>query len=115
MVPFRTPFWLDDKRWFVTCAYVPKACAIWLHTTPIRGSGIERLVRCEVSWIDRQCRLTQRSIDEMVDNTNDEVCSRMYLTHSMRILFCNLKSYIRIYFYTACLRYEINLRTSSCF
>ncbi|CAF1131320.1 unnamed protein product [Adineta steineri] len=71
MDPFRTPFWLNDKRWFVTCAYVPKGSTIWLHTTPIRDCGIERLVRCEVSWIDNQCRLTQRSIDEIIDNTDD--------------------------------------------
>ncbi|CAF1059207.1 unnamed protein product [Adineta steineri] len=71
MDPFRTSFWLNDKRWFVTCAYVPKGSTIWLHTTPIRDSGIEKLVRCEVSWIDKQCRLTQRSIDEIIDNTDD--------------------------------------------
>ncbi|CAF4189268.1 unnamed protein product, partial [Adineta steineri] len=71
MDPFRTPFWLNDKRWFVTCAYVPKGSTIWLHTTPIRDCGIEKLVRCEVSWIDNQCRLTQRSIDEIIDNTDD--------------------------------------------
>ncbi|CAF1059188.1 unnamed protein product [Adineta steineri] len=71
MDPFRTSFWLNDKRWFVTCAYVPKGSTIWLHTTPIRDSGIEKLVRCEVSCIDKQCRLTQRSIDEIIDNTDD--------------------------------------------
>ncbi|CAF1295401.1 unnamed protein product, partial [Adineta steineri] len=79
MDPFRTPFWLNDKRWFVTCAYVPKGSTIWLHTTPIRDSGIEKLVRCEVSWIDNQCRLTQRSIDEIIDNTDDVVCSHIYI------------------------------------
>ncbi|CAF3752751.1 unnamed protein product [Rotaria sordida] len=82
MVPFRTYFWLDDKRWFVTCAYVPKACAIWLHTASIRDSGIERLMRCEVSWIDKQCRLTQRSIDEMVDNTDDMTLTTLSLNEN---------------------------------
>ncbi|CAF3937095.1 unnamed protein product, partial [Rotaria magnacalcarata] len=38
---FRTPFWLIDKHWFVTCAYVPRLRAIWLHTTPISDMGYE--------------------------------------------------------------------------
>jgi hypothetical protein len=109
MIRFRTRFWLDDKRWFVTCAYVPKACAIWLHTTPIRDSGIKQLMRCEVSWIDKQCRLTERSLNEMVDNTDDVVCSHVYLTHRIRVLFCDLKSYIYIYFYAVSTKvYSLN-------
>ena len=32
--PFQTPFWLEDKRWFVTCSYVIKSGVIWLNTTP---------------------------------------------------------------------------------
>ncbi|CAF1193495.1 unnamed protein product [Adineta steineri] len=82
MDPFRTPFWLNDKRWFVTCAYVPKGSTIWLHTTPIRDCGIEKLVRCEVSWIDNQCRLTQRSIDEIIDNTDDVTLTTLSLCHN---------------------------------
>ncbi|CAM4950401.1 unnamed protein product [Rotaria socialis] len=69
---FRAPFWLDDKHWFVTCAYVPRERAIWLHTIPIDSTRYQGCVRCEVSWRDNICRLTQRSLNTMVDNVSDE-------------------------------------------
>ncbi|CAF3045728.1 unnamed protein product, partial [Rotaria sp. Silwood2] len=70
MIPFRTPFYLQDKHSFVTCTYVPKYRAIWLYTTPLCVDDDEKdPIRCEVSWNDEICRLTQRSINEINDTT----------------------------------------------
>ncbi|CAF4569740.1 unnamed protein product [Rotaria socialis] len=82
---FRAPFWLDDKHWFVTCAYVPRERAIWLHTIPIDSTRYQGCVRCEVSWRDNICRLTQRSLNTMVDNVSDETLTALDLsTNQMR-------------------------------
>ncbi|CAF1102883.1 unnamed protein product [Adineta steineri] len=72
MNSFRAPFYLDNKRWFVTCAYNPRFRAIWLHTTPIYGIEYNSPIRCEVSWIDNICRITQRPIHEEVNITADK-------------------------------------------
>jgi hypothetical protein len=85
IAPFRTPFWLEDKHWFVTCSYVISSGTIWLSTTPIsmdcyQGSASmadsERLVRCELSSLDNINRLTRRSLNKMVDLITDEVHSQ---------------------------------------
>ncbi|CAF1096405.1 unnamed protein product [Rotaria sp. Silwood1] len=74
VAPFRAQFWVQTKRWFVTCAYAPESDEIWLYTTPTDIFDNEDVLRCEVSWMDNTCRLTQRPLDTMVDNTPDEVC-----------------------------------------
>ncbi|CAF1615259.1 unnamed protein product [Rotaria magnacalcarata] len=82
---FRAPFWLNDKHWFVTCAYVPRGRAIWLHTTPIDSTRYQGCVRCEVSWRDSICRLTQRPLNTMVDNIVDEVRKKIDLTEELTV------------------------------
>jgi hypothetical protein len=75
MAPFRAPFYLDDKRWFVTCAYVLTLRTIWLYTKPICSTNYGSPLRCEVSPTDNIYRLTQRPIDERSDTIADEVSS----------------------------------------
>jgi hypothetical protein len=77
IVPFRAPFWLDKKRWFVTCAYGPELHVIWLYTTPIITISNQSPIRCVISSIDNTCRLIQRPLNEMVDNILDEVCKKI--------------------------------------
>ena len=80
IVPFRTQFWLLTKRWFVVCAFTLKSREIWVHTTPINMISNRELIRCEVSWIDNTCHLTQRSLNNtIVDNTSIEVCHKICL------------------------------------
>jgi hypothetical protein len=76
---FRTPFWLHEKRWFVHCAYYLKTEVISLYTIPIVINGNQNPSRCEISSIDNTYRLTQRPLNNMVDNTSDEVCNRIHL------------------------------------
>lgn len=74
IAPFQSSFWLHDKRWFVADAYVLKENEIWLYTTPIHLTGIRDLVRLEMSWMDTNYRLTQRSLNKMLDLSSDKVC-----------------------------------------
>jgi hypothetical protein len=32
---FKTPFWLNRKRWFISCNYIPKATRINLYSLPV--------------------------------------------------------------------------------
>jgi hypothetical protein len=73
IAPFRTPFWLEDKHWFVTCSYVIKSGTIWLSTAPINMADSEELVRCELSSLHNINRLTRRSLNKMVDILTDKV------------------------------------------
>jgi hypothetical protein len=75
--PFRAPFWLNEKHWFVAWAYVLKSHQIWLYTTSIDIIDSQRPVRCEVSSIENTWRLTQRPLNGIVDNTSDEVCNQI--------------------------------------
>ncbi|CAF3172677.1 unnamed protein product [Rotaria sp. Silwood2] len=79
VAPFQAQFWVHIKRWFVTCAYAPESDEIWLYTTPTDLFDNEEVVRCEISWMDNTCRLTQRPLDTIVDNTPDEVCGLICL------------------------------------
>jgi len=71
---FRTPFWLYDKRWFITCDYVFKSRALNFYTPSINIAGFEDSIRCQISAIDGIYRLTGASIDEKEDAHEDEVC-----------------------------------------
>lgn len=71
--PFQTPFWLEDKRWFVTCSYVIKSGVIWLNTTPFNMTDAKELVICELSSLDNINRLTRRSLNKIVDSITDQV------------------------------------------
>jgi hypothetical protein len=49
IAPFRTPFWLEEKRWFVTCESIFQACTIRLYTTPCKANnGTRILPMCEL-------------------------------------------------------------------
>lgn len=74
--PFRAPFWLEEKHWLVACAYIPELNAIGLYTTPIGMISNPKPVRYEISSIENTCRLTQRPLDQIVDNSSDEVCNK---------------------------------------
>jgi hypothetical protein len=80
MGPFRAPFYLNDKHWFVTCAYVPRSRAVWLYTTTLCTTGYASLIRCELSSTDTVYRLIQRSNNERRDTIVDQVCPRIYST-----------------------------------
>jgi len=74
IAPFRTSYWIDDKRWFVSCAYVPQSNKIWLHTMPINIPSIESQPRVELSCMDNICRWTERPFNHMENTIIDEVC-----------------------------------------
>jgi hypothetical protein len=57
IAPFRTLFWLDNKRWFVTCIHIIRSSMIWLSTTPVDVTNFKYSTRYEVSSKDGACRL----------------------------------------------------------
>jgi hypothetical protein len=80
--PFRTPFWLNEKRWFVAWAYVPRWNETWLYTVPNVIIDQQSPLRFEISSIDNTPRLTARPLNEMIGNTLDQVCKIMFCTTS---------------------------------
>jgi hypothetical protein len=74
IAPFRASFWLVDKQWFVSCAWVFSLSTIWLHTSPINIPDIGTPVRCEVSWKDNVHRVTQQNLHRPVDTISYKVC-----------------------------------------
>jgi hypothetical protein len=50
ITPFRTPFWLDDKRWFVACVYQMRRRSIRIHTTKNSTTEFTVLKRCVRLW-----------------------------------------------------------------
>ena len=81
--PFRTPFWLVDKRWFVTCAY-------GLSTNLIKLSTIHQNIYtygedlCEISSIDNRCRFTQGTSDQRQQYDKDKVIENNSLETKIR-------------------------------
>ena len=79
---FQTPFWLEDKHWFVTCNFL-----MWWHkklkisTTSICMTNSEDSMRFEVSSRNGVRRFTQRSSAVAIDFNEDEVCMHVYALH----------------------------------
>ncbi|CAF2001167.1 unnamed protein product [Rotaria magnacalcarata] len=73
ITPFRTPFWVEEKRWLIACAFIIwRNEDIWLYTMPISVDIDRDPIRCEISSRDGVCRLTKRCLNQVFDITADE-------------------------------------------
>ncbi|CAF1031253.1 unnamed protein product [Adineta ricciae] len=63
--PFQSPFWLQDKKWFVACDYILRTSELVLYTTPIcvktgrewttlRASSLSPKCYCHLGWCENQ-------------------------------------------------------------
>jgi hypothetical protein len=57
ILPFQTPFWLEEKSWFVTCDYVIGYSRTRLYTKSICVDRSETNNKCQVTSMDSTCRL----------------------------------------------------------
>lgn len=48
LISFKTPFWLNEKRWFVFCEYHLSLSEITLYTTPRYINDSERVIRYDI-------------------------------------------------------------------
>ncbi|CAM4746127.1 unnamed protein product [Rotaria magnacalcarata] len=80
ITPFRTPFWVEEKRWLIACAFIIwRNEDIWLYTMPISVDIDRDLIRCEISSRDGVCRLTKRCLNQVFDITADETLTALHL------------------------------------
>jgi hypothetical protein len=70
---FRTPFWLYDKRWFITCDYVFESQAFNLYTPSISIAGFENSIRCEISAVDGMYSFAGLPVNKRKYFNEDEV------------------------------------------
>ena len=76
---FRNPFWVEEKRWLVACAFVMgRVDNIWLYTLPISVNIVRDPVRCELSSRDSVCHWTNRCLNEVFDATATEVSTHVF-------------------------------------
>ncbi|CAF1391667.1 unnamed protein product [Adineta steineri] len=63
---YRTPFWLDIKRWFVIadCIMRSSSCEIILYTIPITIGDFNILIRCKAFPINDLCYFTKNFSNE---------------------------------------------------
>ncbi|CAF3669249.1 unnamed protein product [Rotaria socialis] len=73
IVPFRAPFWVQEKRWLVCCACVLRHSNIWLYTTPICVPDIDTSFICEILSTNDSYHLTKRPIHTIINPASDEV------------------------------------------
>ncbi|UJR06749.1 hypothetical protein I4U23_011037 [Adineta vaga] len=77
---FRTPFWLDEKQWYVAWAYVPRSNEIWLYTVPNVMIDRKSPLRFEISSIDVTSRLTERPPNKMIGDALDQTLTTLELS-----------------------------------
>lgn len=71
--PFQTPFWIEQKRWFINCEYVIKLNEIRVYTVPNTFINSDNLFKLQLSSMDYIYRSITPSTNEMIDNNADEV------------------------------------------
>ena len=75
---FRTPFWLNDKRWLVSLEYNLTSSHVALHTAPLRTHNFEVIVLYETSsWNDSYRLLTRHWLNPIEYVSTEEV--RQYI------------------------------------
>jgi hypothetical protein len=47
LASFRTPFWLEHKKWFVTCEYDIRNSHLYLYSTPVCISSIQYILNSD--------------------------------------------------------------------
>ncbi|CAF4999103.1 unnamed protein product [Rotaria sp. Silwood1] len=73
ILPFRTPFWLDEKRWLVACDFLLEAGDSRIYTIPAIFVPDWNPYRCELFPLDSVPRLTWRSIKKHINTSTDKV------------------------------------------
>ncbi|CAF4596632.1 unnamed protein product [Rotaria socialis] len=79
IVPFRAPFWVQEKRWLVCCACVLRHSNIWLYTTPICVPDIDTSFICEILSTNDSYHLTKRPIHTIINPASDENLTELNL------------------------------------
>ncbi|CAF0899935.1 unnamed protein product [Adineta steineri] len=82
--PFQSPFWLNNKKWFVNCDYILRQSKIILYTTPrcIEVDAITRSSVFEVSLTNPQCRLLLHQNYNMIYNIEGETLTAVDLSYN---------------------------------
>jgi hypothetical protein len=92
ILPFQSPFWLNNKHWFVTCDYIPRESKIKLYTTPVcmKVDVATRSSIFEVSLTNPKCRLILHQSKNMVCNIGEGV-SLTQLSHIRMVISVSAK------------------------
>ncbi|CAF1468587.1 unnamed protein product [Adineta steineri] len=81
ILPFQSPFWLNNKNWFVTCGYILRESKIILYTTPL-FVGVDAATRSavfEVSLTNPEYRLILRENYNRIYNIEEETFIKLNL------------------------------------
>jgi len=79
ITPFRTPFWLVDKRWIFICDYMLTLSKFVLYTIPVCTADFEVLIRYDASSINNPPRLLARHWSNQLDDVcTEEVCNNFF-------------------------------------
>jgi hypothetical protein len=63
---FQTPFWLEEKQWFVACDYINYLNQVMLYTTPICNTDFT--YECEANKISYSTSITMDTDAIITDN-----------------------------------------------
>jgi hypothetical protein len=85
ILPFRSPFWLSNKHWFVTCDYIPRASQIRLYTTPTFKDTETGFPTFQVSSMNSECRIILDSNENNLYNITGEVSPKC-LSHVRKVI-----------------------------
>jgi hypothetical protein len=85
ILPFQSPFWLNDKHWFVTCDYIPRASQIRLYTTPTFKDTETGFPTFQVSSMNSECRIILDSNENNLYNITGEVSPKC-LSHVRKVI-----------------------------
>ncbi|CAF2849929.1 unnamed protein product [Rotaria sp. Silwood2] len=87
ILPFRTPFWLDEKHWLVACDFLLGDGDLRIYTIPAIVVQKWNPYRCELFPSDSVPRLTSRSINEIIDTSTNKVFRKTLSQKKFQKLF----------------------------
>lgn len=70
--PFSTPFWLNNKHWFVTCDYIPRISKIIVYTAPVSMGDLQDYYTVfQISSTNTICHCIMRSNPHPFNDSRD--------------------------------------------
>jgi hypothetical protein len=99
---FRTPFWLQEKKWIITCDYVLKQNLINFYTTQICNKDFQEqsqsvktkyqslsfIIRFKLLSMDNEFHPTVRLIYGNDDITESQVCRKTLMRKQSLLFLC---------------------------
>jgi hypothetical protein len=103
---FRSPFWLEEKRWFIACDYIPSRSEITIYSIPTFKTNVHKEFNLEqISYFNFSPEINCTDIMDCVNIVKLNLTEAMANDKNKKVRFSlNSEQRFRNLFYLECVK-----------